>query len=165
MNTDEKIKKNSSVHNTVTHCHTVNIHKAGFQTIVASMQDKGWEILWLLKFQSSQQVHLMMFTIPCGPCQQIYLRTQVPQSQSLVPGSRQSELAIGWHDDIRYKVTVSFQTFKWKSVVCVIPGQLPHNKSFIYKTIVKHWKDEWFHDKLLGSYWNWHKTETRGNSS
>lgn len=102
------------------------------------MHDKRWEILWLLKFRSSQQVHLMMFTILWGPSQQNYLRTQVPQSQSLVPGSRQSELAIGWHDDIRYKVTVSFQTFKWKSIVCVIPGQLPHNKSFIYKTIVKH---------------------------
>jgi len=57
---------------------------------------------------------------------------EIPQTEGLVPRSRQSEMAIRRQNHIRDEVSMSMKPLLWDSVVAhVIPGKLPYNKRLV----------------------------------
>lgn len=56
---------------------------------------------------------------------------QIPQAQSLVPGSRESVVTIGRQNDVTDEVRVTVQAFLWDTVVGLITGQLPYDQCLV----------------------------------
>ena len=70
---------------------------------------------------------------------------QIPQTQSLVPRSRQSKVAIRRQDNIRDEMRVTIQTLLSVAEVVLLAGQLPDNQSLIctnYKTAIRNMTDQ-----------------------
>lgn len=60
--------------------------------------------------------------------------SQIPQAQSLIPGTGQSVVAVGREHNVADEVRVSVQTLLRVTVVGIlIAGQLPDNQSLVYK--------------------------------
>ena len=54
---------------------------------------------------------------------------QVPESQGLVPGSRQGEVAIRREDHVRDKVAMPVKAFLWDAIVSnIVPKEIKHYK-------------------------------------
>ena len=60
---------------------------------------------------------------------------EIPQTKGLVPGTRQSEVAIRRQDNIRNKVRVTIQTFLGNTKVVLLTGQFPDNQGLVCKSI------------------------------
>ena len=57
---------------------------------------------------------------------------EVPQSESVVPGGREGELAVGRNDDVRHKVVVTVQDLLGVTVLGVrVSGELPLDDSLV----------------------------------
>lgn len=60
--------------------------------------------------------------------------SQIPQTQSLIPGTGQSVVTVGRQHNVADEVRVSVQTLLGVTVVGIlITGQLPDNQSLVYK--------------------------------
>ena len=56
---------------------------------------------------------------------------QIPQAQSLVPGSGEGVVAVGREDDVADEVRVAVQTFLWDTIVGLVTGQFPYDQSLV----------------------------------
>lgn len=56
---------------------------------------------------------------------------QVPETESMIPRSREGKLAIGGDDDVRYEVVVSVQDTFWIAVRVLVTGQLPDDYGLV----------------------------------
>lgn len=56
---------------------------------------------------------------------------KVPQTQCVVPGRRECELAIRRDNDVGYEVVVAVENSFRVSVRVIVAGQLPDNDSFV----------------------------------
>lgn len=68
----------------------------------------------------------MVFETPSG-----LSGSKIPQTQSLVPGSRQSVVAVTGQYDVRDEVRVTVQTLLRDSVVGFVPGQFPYDEGLV----------------------------------
>lgn len=60
--------------------------------------------------------------------------SQIPQTQSLIPGTGQSVVTVGRQHNVADEVRVSVQTLLGVAVVGIlITGQLPDNQSLVYE--------------------------------
>ena len=55
----------------------------------------------------------------------------------MVPGSRESELAVGGDNDVGNEVVVSVENTFWVTECVLISGQLPDDDGFVYCKIGK----------------------------
>lgn len=60
---------------------------------------------------------------------------QVPETESMVPGRRERELAVRGDDHIGDKVVVSSENAFGVTVLVIIAAQLPNDDSFVYKDV------------------------------
>lgn len=61
-----------------------------------------------------------------------FTSSQIPQAQSLIPGTGQSVVTIRGQDDVTDEVGVTIQTLLGETVVGVfITGQLPDNQGLV----------------------------------
>jgi hypothetical protein len=58
---------------------------------------------------------------------------QVPETESGIPGSRQSELTVRGDGEIFNKVVVTSQGLARNTVVDFVPGQVPDNDGLVYE--------------------------------
>jgi len=63
-----------------------------------------------------------------------YLPAEIPQTQGVVPGTRQRKLTIRWQDHVRHKVTVAVKWLLRHAVARFIPSQSPNNQGLVCNT-------------------------------
>jgi hypothetical protein len=57
---------------------------------------------------------------------------EVPEAESVIPGSREGELAVGRDNDIRDEVVVAVEDALGVPIALIIAGQLPDDDGLVY---------------------------------
>lgn len=64
-------------------------------------------------------------------------RVKIPETEGMIPRSRESELAVRRDNDVRHEVVMSMEDSFWVSVRVIIASQLPDNDGLVYLMILE----------------------------
>jgi len=68
-----------------------------------------------------------------------YEPAEIPQTQSVIPGTRECKLAIRWQDHIGHKVTMTVKWLLRHTVTGLIASQSPNNQWLVYSASNNQW--------------------------